>query len=444
MVAANISGQTLHSIFNIPVEHGGAPKHSQLNKAKLDLVRVVMKRLKCVLIDEVSMVSNVLLFLINLRLGEVFREQTESLFGNKSVILFGDLLQLSPVNARPPFQGLTGPEASKVTGGMKTPVSLWKEFSFEELNINQRQKGTANNEWKNILSRVRFGIHTNEDLLLLKERLIPLESKKSSPDSVLDELVQYHSQLTAAGHSPVCLFPTREMVDRFNFAILTQDHPDFERIQATDDIACRQPRRMQRAQEAVRKLDNLSDPRNTGGLDQYLPLSIGVKVMLRQNLDVKRGLVNRSIGEVDSFLRRGSDGIVNELSIKFAGINAPETIKRVSRKINIFPGATLHRTQFPVSIAYAMTIHKAQGLSLNCVITDIGSKTFAPGMSYMCLSRVRSLLGLHLVNLDPGKIIPNKSALAEYMRLGSCTGTCGAKKENQKRHANSKHRTEVY
>ena len=124
LAAANISGQTLHSIFNVPVEHGGAPKHSQLNKAKLDLVRVVMKRLKCVLIDEVSMVSNVLLFLINLRLGEVFREQTESLFGNKSVILFGDLLQLSPVNARPPFQGLTGPEASKVTGGMKTPVSL--------------------------------------------------------------------------------------------------------------------------------------------------------------------------------------------------------------------------------------------------------------------------------------------------------------------------------
>ena len=79
---------------------------------------------------------------------------------------------------------------------------------------------------------------------------------------------------------------------------------------------------------------------------------------------------------------------MNELSTKFAGIDAPETIKRVSRKINIFPGATLHRTQFPVSIAYAMTIHKAQGLSLNCVIADIGSKTIAPGMSYVCLSRV--------------------------------------------------------
>ena len=102
------------------------------------------------------------------------------------------------------------------------------------------------------------------------------------------------------------------------------DHPDFERIQATDDIACRQHRRMQRAQEAVRKLENLSDPRNTGGLDQCLPISIGVKVMLRQNLDVKISLVNGSIGEVDGFSRRGSDGIV-----KFAGIDVPEKIKRV-------------------------------------------------------------------------------------------------------------------
>ena len=174
------------------------------------------------------------------------------------------------------------------------------------------------------MSRVRLGIHTNEDLLLLKERLIPLESKQSPPDADLDKLVQYHSQLTAAGQSPVCLFPTREMVDQFNFAILTKDHPDFERIYATDDIACRQPRRMQRAQEAVRKLDNLSYPRNNGGLDQCLQIS---KVMLRQNLDVKRGLVNGSIGEVDGFSRRGSDGIVNKLSIKFAGIDAPETIK---------------------------------------------------------------------------------------------------------------------
>ena len=113
------------------------------------------------------MVSNVLLFLIKLRLGEVFREQTKSLFGNKSVILFGDILQLSPVNA--------GPEVSKVTGGTKTPVNLKKTFVFEELNINQRQTGNANNEWKNILSRVRLGIHTNEDLLLLKERLTPLD-----------------------------------------------------------------------------------------------------------------------------------------------------------------------------------------------------------------------------------------------------------------------------
>ena len=90
-----------------------------------------------------------------------------------------------------------------------------------------------------------------------------------------------------------------------------------------------------------------------------------------------------------------------------------------------------------MSIAYAMTTHKAQGLSLYCVIANIVSKTFAPGMSYICLSRVTSLSGLHLVNLDPGKIIPNKSALAEYMRLGSLTGTCSVKKENQQRHVNT-------
>ena len=77
----------------------------------------------------------------------------------------------------------------------------------------------------------------------------------------------------------------------------------------------------------------------------------------------------------------------------------------------------VYREQFPLILAYAVTIHKCQGLSLDCAVVDLSDKVFSAGMAYVALSRVRSLAGLHLSAFDPSSIIVSTSCLEEVNRL---------------------------
>ena len=118
LAADNIKGATIHSAFSLPVEHGTYSKHRGLHKRMIDQMRAVMKNTKCVILDEISMVSNAMLLLIHLRLGEIFNPN--ELFGGlKCVIFFGDLLQLPPVNAKPPYDSMPAEQVAAMTGGTR-------------------------------------------------------------------------------------------------------------------------------------------------------------------------------------------------------------------------------------------------------------------------------------------------------------------------------------
>jgi len=73
--------------------------------------------------------------------------------------------------------------------------------------------------------------------------------------------------------------------------------------------------------------------------------------------------------------------------------------------------------QFPVYLSMAITLQKSQGLSLKTAIVDAGSNIFGPGMTYVGLSRVTTLNGLHLIDFDASKIHGDHKALTEYNRL---------------------------
>ena len=103
IAARNVNGLTIHGILALPVEHGSTPPYRPMPDEALKLVRDKLRNVTLIIVDEISMVSNVILMYMHLRLSEIFQtEQVEDgWFGRKNLLFLGDLLQLPPV-----FEGL--------------------------------------------------------------------------------------------------------------------------------------------------------------------------------------------------------------------------------------------------------------------------------------------------------------------------------------------------
>ena len=80
----------------------------------------------------------------------------------------------------------------------------------------------------------------------------------------------------------------------------------------------------------------------------------------------------------------------------------------------VLSNAYVHRKQFPICLAYAITIHKSQGLCLDSALLDIGTSIFSREQAYVALFRVKTLDGVHLINLDPSQIKAQKSSIIEH------------------------------
>ena len=108
------------------------------------------------------------------------------------------------------------------------------------------------------------------------------------------------------------------------------------------------------------------------------------------------------------------------ISIKFDHANDPCDIERGKSAFMVMKNYYVYRTQFPLILAYAVTIHKCQGLSLDCAIIDLSCKVFADGMAYVALSRVKSLEGLHLTSFDSHSIWVSLGCTRKSTGTGNC------------------------
>ena len=142
IAAFNINGSTIHCLLMLPVEHGKTPQYRPMSDDALKVVLNMICNVTLVIIDEVSMVSNVTLLYTHLRLTEIFQtEETEDgWFGRRNLLLLGDLLQLPPVFEGPAYTVLTADLTRKYTGCVGT-VDLWRQLiTYDELTINIRKK----------------------------------------------------------------------------------------------------------------------------------------------------------------------------------------------------------------------------------------------------------------------------------------------------------------
>jgi ATP-dependent DNA helicase PIF1 len=126
--------------------------------------------------------------------------------------------------------------------------------------------------------------------------------------------------------------------------------------------------------------------------DMELVLAVGAQVMLVANISVETGLANGSRGVVTGF----KDDLTP--LVKFMHSSVSIEVGQYLWKLEDNEG--ISRSQIPLKLAYALTIHKSQGATLDSALIDIGSNTFEYGQAYVALSRVKSLESLYVWDLE--------------------------------------------
>ena len=395
LAAFNVGGVTIHRLLQLPIEHEGKTAgYWRLGKDAIKVIRSSLSQLRVFIIDEVSMLSNLNLAYVHLRLDEIFgRDQW---FGGVNVLFVGDVLQLPPVNGAPVFDRLTNKSVASKLGCM-TSVNIWQDnVLYDELTINERQK--KDQAFSLMLDEVRRGCPSPQSIRALQDRVI------KTP------VVDKFEELLVAKQSPLCLFPTRKACQDFNTKMLCRLDAAVIEIPCIDEVneTTGTFKWSKKATEEMKKLNR--DCNLTAGLEAVLQVAVGARVMLRRNIDTSKGLVNRAVGTVISIK-------AHHIAVQFDNVPEAYQVEKVKSRFVVMKKIYVFRKQFPLILAFAVTIHKCQGLSLDCGMMELSDQVFSPGMAYVALSRVKQLENLHLIAFKPESVMVSTKCLHEINRL---------------------------
>uniref|UniRef100_A0A2K5ZH30 ATP-dependent DNA helicase PIF1 n=1 Tax=Mandrillus leucophaeus TaxID=9568 RepID=A0A2K5ZH30_MANLE len=357
VAACHIGGTTLHAFAGIG--SGQAPLAQCVALAQRPGVRQGWLNCQRLVIDEISMVEADLFDKLE-AVARAVRQQNKP-FGGIQLIICGDFLQLPPVT-----KGFQPPRFCFQAKSWKrcVPVTL-------ELTKVWRQ---ADQTFISLLQAVRLGRCSDE----VTRQLQATASHKVGRDGIVATRLCTHQ----------------------------------------DDVALTNERRLQELPGKVHRFEAMdSNPELASILDaqcpvsQLLQLKLGAQVMLVKNLSVSRGLVNGARGVVVGFEAEGR-GLPQ---VRFL-CGVTEVIRADRWTVQATRNQLLSRQQLPLQLAWAMSIHKSQGMTLDCVEISLG-RVFASGQAYVALSRARSLQGLRVLDFDPVAVRCDPRVLHFYATL---------------------------
>ncbi|XP_057292445.1 uncharacterized protein LOC130621150 [Hydractinia symbiolongicarpus] len=403
VAAVNINGTTIHSALGISVESRGLTLHKLPDKKRCKL-RQELSDVKGIIIDEISMVSNKLLLYVHQRLIEIFGcvSDFSKPFAGLTIILVGDLHQLPPVMQKPIY--------AEFSDELYNIYPLWRNFQMCELTEVMRQRGDT--VLIDLLNNVRLGTLSSQDEHLIRSRFID-ENSKHYP---INALHIYAENEPARVHNA-------RLLNSLNSALIT--------IDAIDQVPKEVP------SHVYERIQNLSQSR-TGGLAFQLSLKIGAKAMLTSNIDIPDKLINGQIGTIVHVVAQNDS--IKTIYVEFDNLNVGTSkirSDRLAQQLNAVPidrvtteirtnekklsSPVIKRTQFPLMLSWACTVHKVQGLSLQEVVISFNllkQRSFNNGQMYVALSRVTSLQGLHLIGVFKSSAINvDDKAKKEYQYL---------------------------
>ena len=374
---------TLHKWAGIQLGDGNAEAlYATANRFKATRQRWTSTDI--LVIDEVSMLSRHLFE----KLDEVGRRMRRSVepFGGIQLVLSGDFLQLPPV-----IKGSeVDPDDPNKSGWIFT-TELWDSLSFTEVILEEPRR-YPDIDYFNLLMRIRKQEQTDEDVETLRSRyrayLEYLESLEGDDEDDKPTL----------SVKPTILYSRKMDVASYNEKELAKLPTEERQYTAIDTFEPFTPTSSRESYFTT--LDDM--------IPEVITLKEGAQVMLKVNHDIPNGLGNGSRGVVLKMYEE-------KITVKFFN-DVVETFEYNGWEMKDKYGKAT-RQQIPFILAYALTIHKAQGLSLDCAICDLSASVFESGQAYVALSRVRTLDGLYLSKFNPKVLKANAAALEYYRKL---------------------------
>lgn len=338
IAATHIGGMTIHSWSGLGIRSTLTDYDIEDLMEKQYLYKRFEKT-KVLIIDEVSMLHHFRLDLIEWICRQMKRN--ESPFGGMQVVLCGDFFQLPPVSRGEVYESEYAYKSDSFLNG---------NFVVCYLSEQHRQK---DNEYLSILNQIRENKVTTKTLDLLKSRI--------------------GKDLEGFEHTR--LFTHNIDVDSVNkkYLDLIQGKSKSYFMKGTGSAGLTE----------VLKKSCLSP--------EELELKVGAKVMFTKN-HPEGQYVNGTLGVINSFNNFGDPVVILNSGLEV-------TVSPASWKIEEDGKVKAEITQLPLRLAWAITVHKSQGMSLDSMEVDL-SKSFVKGMGYVALSRVRSLSGMRLLGFN--------------------------------------------
>lgn len=374
LAAVNIQGQTIHSwagvgICNKPVNvvAENILKRSKLKKQILNC--------NILAIDEISMLDAQAFDYIDSVL-RMARDNEEP-FGGIQVLLFGDFFQLPPVE--------------KTEKGFCFSSNAWRELNLKTVFLEKIYRQT-DTKFIRSLNNIRMNDITEEDIKLFQTR----EAKNNTYNSDIlhifstnKEADTYNSLKFNKVQNPIHTFISEDKMHRKK-EIITVDKENPQKALSKFDLM------------TLEMFDKYCKA------PQVLELKEGCKVMLLKNHNFAKGLINGSCGVV---LKIEEDAV----TVKFDN-GIEELIPKNTFEYYREGELVCSRDQYPLRLAYGITIHKSQGMTLDKLVVDC-NRIFECGQAYVALSRIKTLDGLYLRSFNPSKVVVNEEVINFYDSL---------------------------
>ena len=359
-------GRTVHTAFKLPVPVNEVNRSStmsiQSKEAKM------LKDIDVIIWDEAPMSHKIALEAVDLLLRDIM--QSSQPFGGKQMVLGGDFRQIPPVVPK-------GSRSDTINASIKQSV-LWSHFHVFGLSQNMRAEGQT--DWADLLLKIGNGSTTSNDHLVIPHTMICNGGIDKMIEEIFGDFANVNSQDLI---DRVILSTKNNDTLEINNKVL-QVFPGEKKVyHSIDEVVCDDS--VDKNNFPVEFINTLTP---SGYPPHKLPLKKGTIVMLLRNIRINQGLCNGtrlivknlhkySIGCTIATGSRKGDYVIIPRVTFLPNDNDPSPVK-------------LKRRQFPIRVAFAMTINKSQGQTFARVGIDLRSPAFSHGQLYVAMSRARS------------------------------------------------------